>query len=342
MMRIRKGLIILMTIIMVLGFIACDAEDKDNETSLEKSSETSVKGDSTVSFPNGTITLICPWGAGGSTDITARAIANVAEDKLGVPVVVVNRAGGSSTIGTQEVALTAEGDGTTILVATINALTILPHTLELEYSPADFKAVGQVSVRDMAIISRSSKPWNDINDFINDAKKAPGEYMIAIPQGGLQHLLFQKLCEETGIEVTVYPISGDAEGLTAILGGVADLAIPGSYNVAAGQIEAGEIKALAAFSDRPVEDLPDTPLLIDLGYDITSYPWTALLIPASTPDALHKVMQEKFKEILIDPELLGMLVKNGQTPYYLDGDTTLQTITEQYEDFGKIVDSMDL
>lgn len=347
MKNVKRVLTILLTIIMLVCMAACNektsnsVEEKETQTDAVTEAKTTDIGASDIKYPTGPIILVCPWGAGGSTDITARGIAKIAEEKLGVPVVVENRKGGSSSIGTQEVA-SAEGDGTTILVATINALAIMPHTLSLEYTPDNFKAIGQVSVRDMAIFSQSSKPWNDINDFIEDAKENPGEYLIAVPQGGLQHLLFQRLCDETGIDVTIYPISGDAEGLTAVLGGVADIIIPGSFNVVAGQLEAGVVKALASFSDRPIEQLPGTPLLIDLGYDISVYPWTTLLVPANTPDDLLVAMQEAFEEVLKDDALIEMLVKNGQTPYYLDGNATMDMIKKQYEDFGKVVSSMDI
>ena len=365
MRNFKKMLALVLVIAMAFFMVACTPETETTEIepdvdTSETQSDASDSSDASeiasediddtdtdssapaVEYPTGPITLICPWGAGGSTDITARAIAEVAEEKLGVPVVVENREGGSSTIGTQEVALQTEGDGTTILVATINALTILPHTLDLDYAPDNFKAIGQVSVRDMAIITSSSQTWETIDDFIADAKEHPGEYLLAVPQGGLQHLLFQQLCNEAGIEVTLYPISGDAEALTAILGGVADIAIPGSYSVAAGQFEAGEVKALAAFSDRPIEDLPDTPLLMDLGYDIAVYPWTCLLVPADTPDDLLAAMESAFEEILNDDGLKETLVKNGQIPYYLNSSSTMEMILKQYNDFGDVVASMDM
>ena len=295
-----------------------------------------------VTYPTGTVTLICPWAAGGSTDITARAIASVAETYFGSPVVVVNREGGGSTIGTQEVALSAKGDGHTLLVGTVNALAILPHTMGLSYSPDNFKAIGQVCSRDMGIICKADKPWNTIMDFIRDAKANPGKYLVSCPQGGLQNILFQGLANMTGTSFTVYPVNSDTENLTAVLSGVSDLGVPGSYDVAAGQIAAGKVKVLALFSDKRVTSLPDVPTLKELGFDLSFAPWTSLLAPAKTSDAMVEKMREVWGKVLQSPELAELLKKNKQIPDYLDGATTQKTMVKQFTDFGKTIKSMGL
>lgn len=294
-------------------------------------------------YPSGKlINLVCPWGAGGSTDITARALANVAEKMFGTSVIVTNREGGGSTIGTQEVAMSTATDGGTILVATVNALAILPHTMGLGYTPENFKAIGQVSVRDMGIICKADKPWNTIVDFLEDAKANPGKYLVSCPQGGLQNILFQMLADQTGAEFTVYPVNNDTENLTAVLGGISDIGVPGSYDVAAGQIAAGEVKLLGLFSDRRLENLPDVPTLQELGFDLTFYPWTALLVPTTTDDEIVAAMQEAWAKVLQSEELAELLKKNGQTPMYMDGAAMDENMLTQYNDFGETIQSMGL
>jgi len=295
-----------------------------------------------VKYPTGTVTLICPWAAGGSTDITARAIASVAEAQFGSPVIVVNREGGGSTIGTQEVALSTKGDGYTLLVGTVNALAILPHTMGLAYSPDNFKAIGQVCSRDMGIICKADKPWNTIMDFIADAKANPGKYLVSCPQGGLQNILFQGLANMTGTSFKVYPVNSDTENLTAVLGGVSDLGVPGSYDVAAGQIAAGQVKVLALFSDKRIASLPNVPTLKELGFDLSFAPWTSLLASASTSDAMVLKLREVWAKVIQSPELAVLLKKNKQIPDYLDGATTQLTMVKQFNDFGKTIKSMGL
>jgi tripartite-type tricarboxylate transporter receptor subunit TctC len=307
---------------------------------FEQGSKEAVSAE--VEYPTGPVTLICPWAAGGSTDITARAIASVAEARFGSPVVVVNREGGGSTIGTQEVALSTKGDGYTLLVGTINALAVLPHTMGLAYSPANFKAIGQVCSRDMGIICTADKPWNTITDFIQDAKANPGKYLVSCPQGGLQNILFQRLADMTGAQFRVYPVNNDTENLTAVLGGVSDLGVPGSYDVAAGQIAAGQVKVLALFSDTRAASLPNVPTLKELGFDLSFAPWTSLLVPASTPDSLVEKMRGVWREVIQSPELAALLAKNKQKPDYLDGAETQLTIEKQFKDFGETIKSMGL
>ena len=303
----------------------------------------SVCGAVAEGYPNGLVNLICPWAAGGSTDITARAIAQVAEQMFGSPVVVVNREGGGSTIGTQEVALNTPGDGQTILLAVPNSITILPHTMGLDYSPANFKNLGQVCVREVGIMCTADKPWTTINDFIEDAKTKPdGHYFVACPQGGIQNIMFQMLADAAGISFTVYPVSNDNESVTAMLGGVADISIPSSYDAAIGQIEAGNVKALATFSTERIPALPDAPTLIELGYDVSYYPWTSLMVPATTDDALVAEMEEVWAKVLQSEELAELLVKSKQVPKYMDGKTAHDVITKEYKNVGETIEKMGL
>ena len=322
---------VIVTLFLLTFVILCTFAQGSNEAASAE-----------VQYPTGTVTLICPWAAGGSIDITARAIASVAEKQFGSPVVVVNREGGGSTIGTQEVALSAKGDGYTLLVGTVNALAILPHTMGLAYSPANFKAIAQVCSRDMGIICKADKPWNTITDFIEDAKANPGKYLVSCPQGGLQNILFQGLANMTGAQFTVYPVNNDTENLTAVLGGVSDLGVPGSYDVAAGQIAAGQVKVLALFSDKRTASLPNVPTLKELGFDLSFAPWTSLLAPANTPDPVVEKIREVWATVIQSPELAALLQKNKQIPDYLDGATTQMTMVKQYNDFGQTIKSMGL
>lgn len=322
---------VIVTLFLLTFVILCTFAQGSNEAASAE-----------VQYPTGTVTLICPWAAGGSTDITARAIASVAEKQFGSPVVVVNREGGGSTIGTQEVALSAKGDGYTLLVGTVNALAILPHTMGLAYSPDNFKAIAQVCSRDMGIICKADKPWNTITDFIEDAKANPGKYLVSCPQGGLQNILFQGLANMTGAQFTVYPVNNDTENLTAVLGGVSDLGVPGSYDVAAGQIAAGQVKVLALFSDKRTASLPNVPTLKELGFDLSFAPWTSLLAPANTPDPVVEKIREVWATVIQSPELAALLQKNKQIPDYLDGATTQMTMVKQYNDFGQTIKSMGL
>jgi tripartite-type tricarboxylate transporter receptor subunit TctC len=212
----------------------------------------------------------------------------------------------------------------------------------LAYSPANFKAIGQVCSRDMGIICTADKPWNTITDFIQDAKANPGKYLVSCPQGGLQNILFQRLADMTGAQFRVYPVNNDTENLTAVLGGVSDLGVPGSYDVAAGQIAAGQVKVLALFSDTRAASLPNVPTLKELGFDLSFAPWTSLLVPASTPDSLVEKMRGVWREVIQSPELAALLAKNKQKPDYLDGAETQLTIEKQFKDFGETIKSMGL
>lgn len=346
----KKLLAAMLVLTMLFCMAACSSTEKSDGDSLNNSQTTPETQNSqteeqapaqAVTYPTGTIKLVCPWAAGGSTDITARAIADVASDMLGVPVIVENREGGGSSIGTQEVANIRDGDGYTILVATINGIAVLPHTLELDYSPADFKDVGQVCERSLALIASNRSGWTDFASFVEDAKANPGKYMIAVPSGGLQHITFERLCNDAGIDVSIYPVPGDSDAITSVLSGVADLCMPGSWDAAKGQLDAGEMVALGSLSEERIEALPDVQTMKEQGYDVSVSAWTALLLPASTPDDVAAAVEEAFAQVLQSEALADMLEKNNQVPTYVAGQAHMPIIQKQYDDFKATIAGMD-
>jgi len=328
----KKFLATILAAILCISLTACGGTKTGGGQSPEKTEEPQT---STV-LDGKVINLICPWAAGGSTDIVARAIAQRAEDILGVPVQVVNREGGGSSIGTQEAAL-ATPDGHTILVATINGLTILPYTQNLSYSVEDFASIGQVCTRDLGIFCLADKPWNDVSDVIEACKADPSTCLMGAATGSLQHVLMLQLAAAGEFELNQYPIAGDSEALSSLLGGTIDVSIPGSIDVFKGQIDSGEVKLLGVLSEERLEAYPDTPTLKELGYDVTASAWTSLLVPAGTPQEIVDELETAFQKVLTDPELTALIEKAGQDPNYQDGETNIAMIRQQYEDFGEVI-----
>lgn len=324
----KKLLVIILAVSMCISLGACSG-GTPNPTASSAAENTTV-------FDGKVIDLLCPWAAGGSTDIVARAIAQRAEDILGVPVQVVNREGGGSSIGTQEAAQ-ADPDGHTILVATINGLTILPYTQDLSYSVDDFTSIGQVCTRNLGIFCLADKPWNDVSDVVEAAKADPQEILMGAATGSLQHVLMLQLAAAGEFELNQYPIAGDSEALSSLLGGTIDVSIPGSMDVFKGHLDSGEVKLLGVLSEERLEAYPDTPTLKELGYDITASAWTALLVPSGTPQEIVDELETAFQEVLTDPELTSLIEKAGQTPNYQDGETNIAMIRQQYEDFGEVI-----
>jgi len=292
-------------------------------------------------YPEKTVKLLVPWPAGGSTDLIARALGNAAENHFSQPVIVENREGGSGTIGTQEVA-SSKGDGYTILVAAIAPTILQPHYLDLNYTPESFKAIAQVSVRDVVVAVKKDAPWNTLEELIKDAKSEPEKISYAVTKGVHNQLLFEMLSNEAGFKAKLYPVQGDMPSITAVLSNVADVSVVSSISVIKPQLDAGEMKALAIFSANRSSLLPDVPTVKELGYDLVGNPWTGLMVPKDTPDELVKVISAKFKALIEDPGFVENMEKIGETIDYLGPDEFMNKVLKEYKEFGEVIESLGL
>jgi tripartite-type tricarboxylate transporter receptor subunit TctC len=265
-------------------------------------------------YPNRQIELVVPFVAGGTTDNSARLIAQRLTDKWGQPAIVSNRPGGGSTIGSNMVAKAAP-DGHTLLVTTI-AFAINASLLKLPYdSLKDFAAVTEISSIPIMLVVHPSLPVRTLQEFIAYAKAQPAgvDYATSGP-GTSTHLAAEMFKTMTGANLVHVPYKGNAEVMNALLGGHVKV----HFGLSASSLQhvrSGALRVLAVTTEQRLADLPDIPTIAELGYpgyEISS--WQGVFVPAATPRDIIGRLNTEIVDLLKTPEIVERIKREGANP----------------------------
>jgi tripartite-type tricarboxylate transporter receptor subunit TctC len=275
-------------------------------------------------YPSRPVTLIVPFPAGGSVDLTARAIAAPLEKILGQPIVIQNRSGAAGAVGTRAAA-TADPDGYTLLASTTQVSVLPPVDEVVGRKPAfaitDFRPIARLSADPVLLAVNAQRPWKTLKELVDDAGRHPGA--INYSHGGLYggtHLPVEMFLQAAGIKMQQIPTQGGGPAMTAALGNHVALLVahPGVLKPHA---DAGTMRALANFGDKRVAAFPDVPTLKELGYDVEYYLWQGLFAPASTPEPVMQVLREGIAKAVETQEFKTALERAGSEPAYQDTAT---------------------
>lgn len=320
---------------------ANESTQQEDSQETEDSQEAENSETTELNFPTKPIKLVVPWPAGGSTDVVARMLSSVAEEHFGQPVVVENIEGGAGTIGTQEVAID-DADGYTVLVAAIAPTILQPYYKDLQYTPQSFVSLGQISARDVVIAVKGDAEWNTLEELIAYGSSEAGLLTYAVASGVHNQLLFALLAKEAGFSPKLFPVQGDAPSVTAVLGGTADVSVVSSISAVKSQIDSGEMKALAIFSEERSELLPDVPTVKELEYDLVGNPWTGLLVAKDTPAEIVEYLEKTFKTVIEDQAFIDNMKQANASINYLSADEFDAKIIKEYEEFGVVIKELGL
>jgi tripartite-type tricarboxylate transporter receptor subunit TctC len=267
---------------------------------------------SASSYPSRSITLICPWAAGGGTDRVARFFAEQLQKQLGKPVIVVNKTGGSGAVGHSAGGLAAP-DGYTITMGTFELSTM--HWMGIsELTWTNFAPIMQVNADAAALIVKKDAPWKSLPEFLQHVKKNPGAVkMSGTATGGAWDLARSGLLLEAGLAVNSViwvPTQGSAPSIVELLGGHID-AVCCSVPEAAAQIDAGQLRVLAVMSPERLSQYPQMPTTREQGVDWTAVGWRGLLAPRSTPPEIIDRLHRECRKICDSAEYKTFMDKNG-------------------------------
>ncbi|MGT2455542.1 Bug family tripartite tricarboxylate transporter substrate binding protein [Cupriavidus basilensis] len=219
-------------------------------------------------FPAKPITLIVPWNAGGSVDLTARKLSEIL-GKSGVTVVVENVPGGTSTIGLTRVA-NAQPDGYMIGLATSSLMGIVAQN-ETKLRVDQFKALNQTTVEQLVLVVPKASPVNSIEDFVSMLKKKPGAVSIGTPgNNNVNHTFAAMLARAAKVDYVNVPYTGGAKVLTDLAGKQIDAGVLKPSEVLS-QIQGGLIKPIGVFSPERVAILPNVPTFAEKKIDVFPY-----------------------------------------------------------------------
>lgn len=282
-------------------------------------------------YPVKTITVVCPWSAGGGTDALSRHIGDQLHQRLNTPVIVVNKTGGSGAIGHEAIA-EAKPNGYTIGMITAELSTM--HNMGIcDRTYRDYKCLMQLNADAAALIVRKDAPWKTLPEFLEEVKRRPGELkMSGTATGGLWDLARAGMLDAAGFEVNSViwvPTKGSAPSVVQLLGGHID-AVCCSVPEVASQVEAGELRVLAVFSEEPLPDFPNLPTAKEQKLDWVAMGWRGLALPQETPPSIVELLEYHLKEIVASDEYHTFMKKQG-FGVAIKGPKEFETFLDQQE-----------
>ena len=284
-----------------------------------------------------TIKIVVPLPPGGAGDVLARALADRISAKKHTTVIVENRPGAGSIIGTVEVARAAP-DGNTVL---INApyLLIVPQIREVNYDPlTSFVPVCYLVSSPGIIAVNSDSPYRTLTDFLDAARARPGELTLAsVGPATAQHIGFERLRRAANVDITYVPYPGGAPPISALLGKHIN-SVLAEFAPLAEHIKAGTLRALATTSRTRIDALPNLPTVAESGFkDYEVDLWWSVFVPAKTPRQTVAELAELFMAALQSPEVKARFISQGFSPVGMCGDEFGELLKRQYEDYGRAI-----
>ncbi|MET3890468.1 tripartite-type tricarboxylate transporter receptor subunit TctC [Bosea sp. OAE506] len=273
-------------------------------------------------WPSRPVTLICPWGAGGGTDATARIVAQLMEKELGQPFNVVNRTGGSGVVGHSAIA-TAAPDGYTIGMLTVE-ITMMHHQGLTELKSTNYAALGLMNEDPPGVQVSASSPYKDIKALADAIKAAPPGKLKAsgTGQGGIWHLALIGWLVAMGLKpdhVAWVPSNGAAPGMQDLAAGGIDI-VTCSVPEARAMIDAGKAKSLAIMAEARNPQFKDVPTLNEtLGINYSVGAWRGIGGPKGIPADIQAKITASLKKAFESKDYQDFMNARGFGMKFADG-----------------------
>ena len=267
------------------------------------------------SYPERPIRFVVPFAAGGATDVVARLIAPNLSAALGQTVIVENRPGAATVIGTALVAQSPP-DGYTILQGSASLAITASTMAKLPYHVTrDLIPVIQTSSQSYLVLVRQSSSIKSLQELLSYAQQHPKKISYGTPgHGSSGHLSIEQFCLEAAIQMTHVAYKGDNPALTDLLGGHIDLVFA-TISAAYPHLRSGQLRALAITAPQRSTRFPELPTVSESGvpgYEASS--WNGVLVPAGTPQAIVERLEQDVAKVLKSTELVQWYTDNGADP----------------------------
>ena len=283
-------------------------------------------------YPTRAIEFVIPFATGGPTDTAIRVIQPQLAANLGVPVVLVNKAGGGGAVGMDGVAK-ARPDGYTLAATVRSTVTILPATQpDVTYKLADFAVVGSFAYDSGVVLVKAGAPWKTLEELVAEAKKNPGKMTYGSAGLGTNSFFNMELIKQAyGIELAHVPFGGSGPVKNAVLGGhipVGAAALSAVLSV----VRSGDVVALATSASKRVPSIPNTPTMTEKGHpDASLSTWLEIYAPAKTPKPIVDRLSAALEKTMKDPAAIAAIEKAGLTVEYHDPAATRALIERENE-----------
>jgi tripartite-type tricarboxylate transporter receptor subunit TctC len=284
-----------------------------------------------------TIRIIVPFPPGGPTDFLARLLAEQIGQTQGPTIVVENRAGAGSAVGT-DAASRAAPDGNTVLVYSKESV-INPHVRKVSYDPlTSFEPICRLVTSPTVYSVNSASPYRSLADLLDAARAKPGTLTLASsgPASPFQ-IGFEILKRAANVDMTFVPFPGGAPAINALLGGHVTATLS-TYSAVSEHVKAGKLRVLAPASRARLDALPDVPTVHELGYrDYEVDIWYGLVAPKKTPKEIISQLAAWFTAAMQVPVVRAKLALQGLDPAAMCGADFGALLRKQYDDYGRII-----
>jgi tripartite-type tricarboxylate transporter receptor subunit TctC len=288
-------------------------------------------------YPNRPIRYISPYSPGGSTSFTARLIGQQLTKAWGEQVVVDNRPGANTVIGT-EIAAKSRPDGYTLV--SIGATLAANHTLvKTPYDALkDIAPIATVLSYENVLVVPPTSPVNTVADLVALAKAKPGRVTYGTSSfGGPTHLLAELFNVEAGIRTLHVPYKGGGPAVTDLMGGHIDMFFSNPANVAA-HIRDGRLRAIAVTGKSRVAAFPDTPTFAEAGLPAMALTnWQGVGGPAGIPKTIIDRIANEIQKLVAQPDTIEVLKKLGFEPYYNGPEKTGELLKADIVKYARII-----
>jgi tripartite-type tricarboxylate transporter receptor subunit TctC len=286
----------------------------------------------------GPIKIIVPVPPGSANDVLSRLLADNISRTQGLAVLVENRPGANSVIGTEAV-LRASPDGNTLLINS-NPFLINPLVQKLNYHPlTSFEPICNLVRSPTFIVVNKAAPYRTLADLLDAARATPGQLtMASVGPASATQIAFELLKREAKVEMTFVPFPGISPTLNALLGDHIT-AVFGTYGgEMAAHLKAGTLRALAVASPTRIEAPPDVPTVAEFGYkEYEVNIWSGMVAPPRTPSSTIARLTSWFIAALQMPDVREKLVVQGFYPIGTCGVEFGTLLRKQYDDYERII-----
>lgn len=309
-MKMRSIFLLMLTLCLVFVMVACSSSSPSSEPA--KSDASAPAEEPKPEYPKKSITMIVPYGAGGTTDLTGRQLAIQMEKFLGQSITVQNQGGASGAVGAKTV-LDAEPDGYTILFTAESLGTQRVMGLS-EMSYADFSPI-MVTVNDpkVIVVNKNSK-YNTLQELVDDMKARPGKVKMSYTgpggSGHVQSLIYNKL----GLEPALTAYAGGSDCIVAVLGDQVDFT-NSNFSTVTSYIESGDLKLLGISAVDRLDKYPDVPTFAEVipgseEYFGTPFTPLSLIVDKDVPAEIQEILKEAAAKAIQEQEWKDYVAKN--------------------------------
>jgi tripartite-type tricarboxylate transporter receptor subunit TctC len=293
-----------------------------------------------AAYPEKPVTVICPWAAGGGTDLLLRALSKEAEKYLGQTISVANQTGGGGAIGHNAIRA-AKPDGYTVGMITFELNSLPPQGL-VNFTWKDFDPLMLLNSDPAALTVPKAAAYNTVKEFVEYAKGHPDELSIGnSAPGSVWHIAAGLTAEKTGIKIKHVPFNGAQPAVTALVGGhIQGVAV--SVAEVRGQVQAGALKILGVMATERDKQFPDVPTFKEQGVDVVFSTWRGLALPKGVPADIKAKINDAYKKAYDSQEFRDFAAKASLNLEYKDAAGFAAFLDQNYKDVEAVMKGLGL